>query len=72
MLNNNTARYAEKRKDRKGGIPACPIMSIGHTSEVLCIQEGCAWYVKNFKMCSVYLIGHNAAIDIKSKQTPRQ
>lgn len=59
----------EKRKDKKGGIPACPIMSINQPSELLCIQESCAWYVKNFKTCSVYLIGHNAAMDIKAKQT---
>ena len=68
----STGRYVEKRKDRKGGIPACPIMSIAQPSETLCIQEGCAWYVKAYKTCSVYLIGHNAAMDIKAKQTPHQ
>ncbi len=69
---NNPGRYAEKRKDKKSCIPACPLMSIGQPSEVLCIQEGCSWYVKSFKMCSVYLIGHNAALDIKLKQSPRK
>ena len=58
----------DKRKDRKGGIPACPIMSINQPSEVLCIQDCCAWYSKSYKTCSVFLIGHNAALDIKSKQ----
>lgn len=66
-----TTGRVEKRKDRKGGIPACPIMSIAQPSEVLCIQEACAWYVKNFKTCSVYLIGHNASLDIKSKLTQK-
>lgn len=66
---NNPGRYAEKRKDKKGGIPACPLMSINQESERLCVQEGCAWYVKSYKMCSVYLLGHNAALDIKLKQT---
>ena len=66
---NNPGRNKEKRKDKKGGIPACPLMSINQESERLCVQEGCAWYVKSYKMCSVYLLGHNAALDIKLKQT---
>ena len=33
---NNPGRYAEKRKDKKGGIPACPLMSINQESERLC------------------------------------
>ncbi|MBQ2645602.1 hypothetical protein IJG14_08545 [bacterium] len=68
----STTGQVQKRKDRQGGIPACPILSIGQPSEVLCIQEGCGWYVKAYKTCSVYLIGHNAAVDIKLKQTPRK
>lgn len=66
---NQPGRYAEKRKDRQGGIPVCPMMSIGKDNEVLCIQDACAWYIRNFKMCSVYLLGHDAALDIKLKQT---
>ena len=69
---NNPGHYAEKRKDKKGGIPVCPLMSIGQPSVVLCIQEECSWYFKNFKTCSVYLLGHNAAMDIKTKQTPHK
>ncbi len=69
---NQPGRYAEKRQDKKGGIPGCPLMSINKDSVVLCMQEECAWYVKSFKMCSVYLMGHNAAMDIKIKQTPQR
>lgn len=67
-----TTERIEKRKDKKGGIPACPIMSIAQPSEMLCIQESCAWYNKNFKTCSVYLIGYDAALDIKMKQVAKQ
>ncbi|MCR5261281.1 MAG: hypothetical protein K6C94_05530 [Candidatus Gastranaerophilales bacterium] len=67
-----TTGQVEKRKDRRGGIPACPIMSIAQPSEVLCIQDACAWYSKNYKMCAVFLVGHNAALDIKAKQIARK
>ena len=49
-------------------IPVCPLMSAGNSMEVICAQEKCAWYLKNYKMCSIYVLAHNAAIDIKSKQ----
>lgn len=65
----NPGRYAEKRKDKTGGIPVCPLMTIGQPSAILCVQDNCAFYVKNFKMCSIYMMGHNAALDIKMKQT---
>lgn len=51
------------------GIPYCPLMSAGNSVEVICAQERCAWYLKNYKMCSVYILAHNAALDISSKQT---
>ena len=73
MLNNtNSGRIIEKRKDKKNNIPACPMMGIGKESEVLCTQDACAWFVKSYKMCAVYLLGHNAAMDIKLKQAPKQ
>lgn len=50
-------------------IPYCPLMSAGSTVEVICAQERCAWYLKNYKMCSVYILAHNAALDISQKQT---
>ncbi len=49
-------------------IPKCPIMSAGHEIPVICEQEGCAWYMKNYKTCAVYILAHNAALDIKDKQ----
>ena len=50
-------------------IPICPLMSAGNSIEIVCAQEKCAWYLKNYKTCSVYLMAHNAALDIKQKQS---
>ena len=44
-------------------------MSAGNDIEIVCAQEKCAWYLKNYKTCSVYLLAHNAALDIKQKQS---
>lgn len=52
----------------KSSIPYCPLMSAGNTIEVVCTQERCAWYLKNYKMCSMYVLAHNAALDIQGKQ----
>ena len=52
----------------KKNIPFCPLMSAGKDFEMVCTQERCAWYLKNYKMCSMYVMAHNAAIDIQSKQ----
>lgn len=49
-------------------IPICPLMSAGNDIGVVCAQETCAWYMKNYKTCSVYLLAHNAVLDIKEKQ----
>lgn len=51
-------------------IPVCPVMSAGNSVEIICAQEKCAWYLKNYKTCSVYILAHNAALDIKQKQQP--
>ncbi|MGN0193036.1 MAG: hypothetical protein ACI4CY_05890 [Candidatus Gastranaerophilaceae bacterium] len=58
----------EKRPDRKGGIPVCPLMSAGAPSEVLCLEENCAWFIGGYRKCSLYLQGHNIALEIKMKQ----
>ena len=71
MQNSTSGKIIEKRKDKQGGIPVCPMLTIGQPSEVLCIQDACAWYVKSYKMCSIYLQGHNSALDIKQKQTKK-
>ena len=65
---NKPGRYVEKRKDKEGGTPSCPLLSIGADTDKLFMQEFCAWYVKSLKACSMYLMGHNAAVDIKLKQ----
>ena len=49
-------------------IPICPLMSAGNDVPIVCEQENCAWYMKNYKTCSVYLLAHNAVLDIKEKQ----
>jgi len=50
-------------------IPFCPLMSAGSSIEVICTQERCAWYLKNYKMCSMYVMAHNAALEIQGKQS---
>ena len=49
-------------------IPFCPLMSAGTSQDIICGQERCAWYMKNYKTCSVYVLAHNAAMEIKEKQ----
>ena len=52
-------------------IPICPLMSAGNEISVLCSQEKCAWYMKSYKTCSVYLLAHDAALNIKEKQAKK-
>jgi len=52
-------------------IPVCPLMSAGNEMQIVCAQEKCAWYMKNYKTCSVYILAHNAAINIKEKQAKK-
>ncbi len=49
-------------------IPICPLLSAGNESNLVCTQENCAWYINSYKLCSVYLLAHNAVLDIKEKQ----
>ncbi|MFA6988966.1 MAG: hypothetical protein WC197_02755 [Candidatus Gastranaerophilaceae bacterium] len=49
-------------------IPKCPLMSAGQNISIVCEQENCAWYLKAYKTCAVYILAHNAALDIKNKQ----
>ena len=54
-------------------IMKCPLMSsTDNNYNVLCQEEDCAWYVKAFKSCAMYIIAHNAALDIKAKQTKQR
>ena len=50
-------------------IPFCPLMSAGNEIPIVCLQEKCAWYMKNYKTCGIYLLAHNAVLNIKEKQT---
>ncbi len=52
--------------------PYCPLMSAGNSIEVVCAEERCAWYMQNYKKCSIYILAHNAAMDIQSKQARKQ
>ena len=49
-------------------IPKCPLMSGYEGNYVVCQQEDCAWYLKNYKTCSVYVLAHDAALNIRAKQ----
>ncbi len=53
-------------------IPVCPLLSAGKDINMMCLQESCAWYMKNYKTCSIYLMAHNAALDVKAKQNQTQ
>ena len=43
-------------------------MSVGSQVEIVCMQENCAWYLKNYKICSVYMMAHNSMLDVQAKQ----
>lgn len=49
-------------------IPICPMLSSGTGYDVICAQEKCAWYIKNSRLCSIYVIAHNNMLDIQQKQ----
>ena len=46
-------------RDQEKSIPLCPLMSVGSQVEIVCMQENCAWYLKNYKICSVYMMADN-------------
>jgi len=52
-------------------MPLCPLMSAGLEIPKVCLEDSCAWYLKGYKTCSVYILAHNAALDIKQKQSPQ-
>ncbi len=49
-------------------IQKCPMMSDSQGNYILCLQEECAWYMKNYKSCSIYVLAHDAAMNIRAKQ----
>ena len=48
-------------------LPICPLMSAGSDIQIVCVQERCSWYLQNLKKCSIYMLGHNAMLDVKNK-----
>lgn len=48
-------------------IPICPIMSAGNDIPIVCVQDRCAWYLPNLNKCSVYILGHDAMLNVKDK-----
>ena len=55
-------------QDNKRKIPVCPLLSAGSNDNRICMQENCAWYLKNYKICSVYMMAHNSMLDVQAKQ----
>lgn len=49
-------------------VSLCPLMSVGSQVEIVCMQENCAWYLKNYKLCSVYMLAYNSMLDVRAKQ----
>jgi hypothetical protein len=58
--------------DNKKNIPFCPLMTAGNSFEKVCTQDMCAWYLKGYKVCSVYMLAHNAAMEVQAKQAKKQ
>ena len=46
-------------------------MSAGSEIPVLCSQDKCAWFMKSYKTCSVYILAHDSALSIKEKQAKK-
>jgi len=55
-----------------GTIPLCPLSFAGQEIAHVCVEENCAWYLKSYKTCSVYVLAHNAALEIRKKQNEKQ
>ena len=45
-------------------IPICPMLSSGSGHDMVCMQEKCAWYMKNSKLCAIYVVAHNNLLEI--------
>lgn len=46
----------------------CPLMSNNNEKPSMCLEEDCAFFLKSYKACSVYVLAYDAALDIKNKQ----
>ena len=52
-------------------IPYCPLMSAGKDIDAVCTLDRCAWYLKSYKLCSIHVMAHNAALEIQAKQSKK-
>ena len=50
-------------------IPICPMLSCGSGQDMVWMQEKCAWYMKNSKLCAIYIVAHNNLLEIQKKQS---
>ena len=55
--------------EKKVKIPRCPLLSAGMNDVRVCLQEDCAWWMKNTKTCAIYVIAHNNMLSIREKQS---
>lgn len=46
----------------------CPLLSSNNEKPNMCLEENCAFFLKSYKACSVYVMAYNAALEIKQKQ----
>ena len=53
-------------------VSLCPLMSVGSQVEIVCMQENCAWYLKNYKLCAVYMLAYNSMLDVQAKQEEKK
>jgi len=49
----------------------CPVSSAGNEVPVICMKEACAWYLNNYKKCAVFVLAHDAALNIQEKQAKK-
>ena len=50
----------------------CPLMSAGNDIQIVCVQEKCSWYLPNINKCSIYVMGYNTMLDVKSRIEKKQ
>jgi hypothetical protein len=50
-------------------LPVCPLMS--GESNILCVEDQCAWYIPQVKKCAVMVLGYESAMRVaQPKKTP--
>lgn len=49
--------------------PYCPLLSINKDVPVMCQEELCMWYVKQFKLCAATVLAYTNAMNIQVPKT---